>query len=169
MKRKIDNKNYIILGIICIAAILITLFILKWIKDYDNKKMSISPLNDIVQSIKLDEINVVTSELNDVVLYIGYTGNKRLYISEERIKNYLNRHDFSNKFIYIDVTDKLDNKEYINIIKESLNIDENTDIEAPSLIYIKNKEVIKVISNQTGYLYTDDITKLNLEYNLEDK
>ena len=169
MKKDIPNKNYIYLAVICIITVLIALFIVKWVKDYEKEKMSVSPLDGVVQSISSDEIGEVTSEMNDVLLYIGYAGNKRMYISEERILKYLKRHDFKDKLIYVDVKSHLDNKEYVSIIKNMLNIDEETNIEAPSLIYIKNNEVKKIITNQSGYIYTDDINKLNLEFNLEDK
>ncbi len=169
MKKGIPNKNYVYLAVICIITILAALFIVKWVKDYEKEKMSVSPLDGIVQSISVDEIDEVTSEMNDIVLYIGYTGNKRMYISEERLLKYLKRHDFKEKVIYVNVKTHHENREYINIIKNTLNIDEETNIEAPSLIYIKNKEVKKIVSNQTGYIYTDDINRLNLEYDLEDK
>ncbi len=169
MKKEIPIKNYIILGVIVLAAILLTLFAVKWIKDYNSQKMSVSPLEGKIQSVKLEEIDTVISEINEAVIYIGYTGDKRLYITEERLLNYLNKHDFSNKFIYINVSDKLKNDEYIDIIKEKLNITNDLNIEAPSLIYMKNNEVIRVVSNQTGYLYTNDISKLNIEFSLEDK
>ena len=169
MKKEIPIKNYIILGVIVLAAILLTLFAVKWIKDYNSQKMSVSPLEGKIQSVKLGEIDTVISEINEAVIYIGYTGDKRLYITEERLLNYLNKHDFSNKFIYINVSDKLKNDEYIDIIKEKLNITNDLNIEAPSLIYMKNNEVIRVVSNQTGYLYTNDISKLNIEFSLEDK
>ena len=149
MKKKIPIRNYIILAIIALFTIIITLYVSSLIKAYKIDKLRVSPLSGEVQEITLDELNIVTSEMTDVILYLGYTNDSKVYSSEKRILKYLNSHDLSNKFVYIDVSKYLEKDKYIDVLAETFQNKKDSLKTAPMLIYIKNGEAIEVINNFT--------------------
>ena len=159
------KKNYFIYVFICLVTIVLTLVVSKAIRNYNRERYTISPLENVVEEISINEVGIVTKEMNKVVLYIGYTNDSKTYASEERILKYIDKHDLKDKFIYINVDKYLKGDQYIEILKNTFgNI---TIKQAPMLIYIKDGELIEIVSNTNGNIYTSDLENLNEKYDLE--
>jgi hypothetical protein len=163
----IPKKNYIILVILSLITVLLTLYVSAWMKTYKDNKLSVSPFSDVVEEVNINEINLAFSEMNEVILYVGYTNDKTVYDMEERLIKYIKSRDIVDKFIYVNVTDFLNNNEYLNILKNTFE-DLKDDInDAPSLIYVKNGKAEKVINSNNKVITTYDIISLTDEYKLE--
>ena len=77
--RNVPTRNYIIVAVICVITIALTLYINAWAKTYKENKISVSPFSGVVEEVNINEINVTFSEMNEVILYVGYTNDKRIY------------------------------------------------------------------------------------------
>lgn len=165
-KREVPTKNYVILLLISVFTIVLTLYINAWVNTYKSNKLSVSPLDGVVEEVNINEINVTFSEMNEVLLYISYTNNKKIYNAEEKILKYIKGHDLVDKFIYVNVLDYLENKEYLKILKETfVEVKDNIE-DAPMLIYVKNGKAEKVINRKNSTISTYDISELIKEYKL---
>lgn len=165
--KNIPKKNYIILGIMTIVIVLLTFYINAWMKTYKENKLSVSPFDGVIEEVNINEINVTLSEMNEVVLYVGFTNDKKLYDMEKRLVKYIKNHDLVDKFIYVNINDYKDNGQYIDILKQTFVEIEKDIVEAPMLVYVKNGKAEKVINSKNGVIDTYDITSLNEEYQLE--
>ena len=103
MEKKIPIKNYIILSCIIISTIILTLFITSLIKAYKSEKLSLSPLSGLVEEVNINELDIVTNEKNEVILYVGFTNDRKVYTLEEKILKYIRKHDLTNSFLYLNV------------------------------------------------------------------
>ena len=160
-------KNYIIIIIVFVLLVILSIYIGAWVKAYKKDILSKSPLDGVIEKVNLSELDVTLAEMNEVVLYVGYLNNQTVHDTEEDLLEYIKREDLADKFIYVDVTDYLKDNEYLNILKDTFtNISDNIK-EAPLLIYVKNKEAIKVINSVNGKLYTYDVASLNDLYQLQ--
>ena len=62
------KKNYFLLLTIFIVTLLITLYINSIIRDYKYIKVDVSPLQDSISQINLNELDIALSELNNLAL-----------------------------------------------------------------------------------------------------
>lgn len=165
--KKIPVKNYLIVVLLAVIVVLLTLYINAWYKTYQENKLSVSPFSGEVEEVDLKEISLTFAEMNEVVLYIGYTNNKSIYDMESRLLKYIKSNDLIDKFIYVDVTD-YKKSEYLDILKNTFS-DKSEEInEVPLLIFVKNGKAELVINSKAGVINTSDIDNIKEKYDLED-
>lgn len=164
--KNISKKNYIILGIICVVTIVLTLYINAWVKTYKENKISVSPLSGVVEEVNINEIDLAFSEMNEVILYVGYTNDKTIYDMEKKLLKYIKKLDIVDNFIYVNITDYKDNDEYIEILKKSFGEVKDEIKKAPMIIYVKNGKAEKVVNSKNKRISTYDISDLNETYEL---
>lgn len=165
--KKIPVKNYLIVVLLAVIVVLLTLYINAWYKTYQENKLSVSPFSGEVEEVDLKEISLTFAEMNEVVLYIGYTNNKSIYDMENRLLKYIKSNDLIDKFIYVDVTD-YKKSEYLDILKNTFS-DKSEEInEVPLLIFVKNGKAELVINSKAGVINTSDIDNIKEKYDLED-
>ncbi len=165
--RKVPLKNYIILFFVSVATIILVFYVNAWARAYKEDKLSISPLSSVLNEVGPEEITQTLSETNEVILYIGYNNSQKLYDSENNLLDYIRKHDLADKVIYVNVSNKMEDEEYINILKESfVNIQDDIK-KAPMLIYVKNGKALEVIKSTGGIVRKKDIALLNKIYELE--
>lgn len=154
--KKVPKKNYIILGLMFILVLCLTLYLYKWSEVYKENKLSISPLSEKAEEVKLEELSTVVGEMNEVIVYIGHTNDKKVYNMEKRLLKYIEDKDLLDKFIYVDVTS---NKDYINVLKEVFPKIKDEIKTSPMLIYNKNDSTTELINNEDGVIYTYNLEK----------
>lgn len=162
--KKVPKKNYIILGIMFIFVLALTLYLKKWSEVYKENKLSNSPLSGKVEEVKLEELSTVVGEMNEVIVYIGHTNDKKVYNVEKRLLKYLKDKDILDKFIYVDVTN---NKDYKEVLKEVFPKIKDEIKTSPMLIYNKNDSITEVINNDNGAIYTYNLEEFYNKYQIE--
>lgn len=154
------TRNYIILAILCLATVLITIYICKWISIYKEDELSSSPLTGKVQEIYLNELAESANEASEAILYFGYTSDRDNYSLEEKILKEVEKRNIQEYVYYINVKDYLENDEYKKIILSTFKDLENKNIKAPLLIYTKRGEIIKIKSSDKKMININDFNNL---------
>ncbi len=167
-KKVIPKKNYFILVGVLLAVVILTLYINAWVKTYKEHEISVSPFSGEVEEVNVNEMNTTFQEMNEFILYVGYTNDKTVYESEKSLLNYIKKENLVNKFIYVNVTDYLDGDEYKNILKDTFSSINGEIGDAPILMYVKDGVAEKVINSKDKKLYTYDIASLNDLYELSE-
>jgi len=165
--REVPTKNYVLLCLIFIVTVIIVLYINAWAKTYKEDKLSVSPLSGVLEEIGPEEITQSLSEINEVILYVGYNNSQKLYDSENNLLDYIKKHDLADKVLYVNVSNSKEDNGYIEILKESFSNMATDIVEAPMLIYVKNGKAIEVIKSTKGIIRKKDISILNKTYELE--
>lgn len=166
--RKIPFKNYLLLILIGTFTIAVTLYINAWIKSYNTHKISVSPLSGNVSEINIDEMNVSLSETRDVILYVSYTNDKTIYSSESKLFSKLKKENMLDYLIYLNVTDYLEDNEYINILKNKFPSISSDLVKAPLFIYFRNGEPVSVINSTGKIVDNSDFSQIIETYEIED-
>lgn len=165
--KKVPVKNYLILLLISVITVILVLYINAWAKTYKQDKLSLSPFSGVLDEIGPEEITQTMSETNEIILYVGYNNNQKLYDSEVILLDYIKKHDLADKVIYVNVSNSLEDNKYVNILKEAFDNVQKEIKKAPMLIYVKNGKAIEVISSTGGIVRKKDISILNKTYELE--
>lgn len=138
-------KRYCLATTIILGTILITYLCYLLFIDITDKIYSTSYLeknNLVKETININNYNI--SNNGDYFLYISYRGQKDIYNLEKNLKDLIKKYNLQDKFYYIDVTDKLGNKELLQEINTALKLEAFQVKQVPTIIYFnKNNEVLR--------------------------
>ena len=152
--REIPKKNYIIVGIICVVTILLTFYINAWIKTIKTNKENEGYLDNLVQQINLNELDLIFTETNDAVLYVGNKKNTEL---EKKLFKVVKKYDYNDNFYYLPVDESID---YIKELNKSFKELDGDIRKEPLLIKIDNGKASKVIDSRKKVIKASDLEKL---------
>ncbi len=171
-KKKINPKNYLYSLLILVVGILLTLLFFKWYNVKKEEKLMISYLlatNTIESSINdLSSLEIIRQEApSSYFIYIGYTKDEDIYNFEIELKKLIDEYKLNDIFYYVDMTEyKENNKEYLKLVKNSLDIDDLNNI--PAIIYVENGKIENILDGvKNTKLKIDDVKKLLDIYGFE--
>lgn len=149
-ERYIPIKNYVLAVVIVAVMILLTLYGFAWYKVLKENKVSTSYLvkeKIISNEIKgLDEVNDVLSEAPaKYYLYVSYTGSEEIYNMEKDLKKVINDYSLNDSMYFLNITDIKDEKDYIDRINKSLNLEERKIKKVPTIIYFNDGKVVDIV------------------------
>ena len=165
MKRNL-KKNYFLLFIVFLLTFLFTLYINSIIRDYNYIKVGISPLENTISKINLNELDITLSELNNGVIYIGNVHNKENKKLEKDILKKIKSNDLENYVYYCDISEELENSKYVNTLTRKFpNIKGDFKL-SPALIYFKNGYAVEVIDSYERKITSEDLIYLTEKYQI---
>ncbi len=173
-ERYIPLKNYIIAVVLVIVIVLITWWGFAWYNVYKESKVSESYLvKQKIISQEIDDLNevkdVFSEPFSNYFIYISYTGSEEVYNMEKELKSIIVDYKLSDKFYYLNVTDIKDDKDVIDKINDSLGLEGKEITKIPTIIYVKEGNVVDVITRDDDHLMNaGDFEKL-LEINKIEK
>ncbi len=165
-EKNIPKKNYVIVIVVAILVFLLSLYVrIIYLNNKDNKNKSIFESEDsLVSTINIDDIDFVISESSDMILYIGYNGNPEIKSMERKLYREIVRNEYTDKVIYLNVTDLKDNNKYINKLKEKFPNIKGDISDAPMMVYIKNGEAVEAVNSEFKMVDYSVLEKLFIKY-----
>lgn len=165
--RKVTTRNYFIVLIVSVILIALTLYIRSFIISYRNNIASVSIFKDNVQSINLNDLDYMIPETGEAIMLVSYTGNIKVNSMEKALYKKIENENIKEKVIYLDITDYMDDIEYINILREKFP-DISSEINtAPLLIYIKEGKAVEAMSSELKLIDYKVFNKLLEKYEIE--
>lgn len=164
--RKISRRKSFLLIIILFVVAFLTIAINNSIRNFNYLKTNKSPLEDYISKVNINELDIALSELNEIILYIGYNHSKDIRKLDREILKKIKANNLENYIYYCDVTDELNNNIYLgNLI--SLIPELNGKLKkVPALVYFKNSEVIEVINSTNKLIISEDLIYLVNKYKI---
>ena len=165
-KRRLKN-NYLNLFLILFGVILLTIGSSNIYINYSNNKVNQSYISKYISNIQPNEIEIASVEFSsDTFIYVSYTGDKKIYDFEVKLKKLLKDKDLTESFIYTDITKLKENKNYLKDLNKILGIEKDGLKELPSVIYFKDSKVVDFIDSKNGHINTGDVSQLLEKYEL---
>ncbi len=165
-ERYVPLKNYVLAVVIVVVMFLLTWYGFAWYKVLKENRIATSYLvkeKIISNEIKdLKEVSAVFSEApSTYYIYVSYTGSEEIYNMEKDLKDLINDYNLNDSMYYLNVTDIKDDKDYLNKINESLNLESKKVESVPTVIYYKDGKVIDIIKrNDDNIMNVGDFQKL---------
>ena len=170
MKKKLNNNNYINLCLILLGVMFITIASSNLYKNHYDNKINKSYISKYVSNMAPNEVEDVLIEVNpDAFIYVSYTGNSEIYNLEVKLRRQLKDYELVDNFIYMDTTEMMKEKEYLNTLNESLGIKDSGLTKLPGIIYYKDNEIVDFIDSKNGIINTGDFAQLLEKYELINK
>ena len=150
----------------CLLMILVILLALLGLKTYKSRQNFIyttSPLEKVVNTMSIDDLDSATIELaSDSFVYITYTESKDVYTFEKKLHKTIIDNNLQNNFYLLDATDIKLEDNYIDMLNKKFSLKEKNSIKAlPALLYYKDGKLVKVLSSTDKEMINND-SVLNL-------
>ena len=162
-ERYIPLKNYFIMILFIIGAILLSWYSLKWYDVFEQNKLSKSYLtqNKIITNelTELNEIETVFSEIQDYYLYISFTGNKDVYNLEKKLAKIINKYELNDNFYILTINSSKDDNSFLEQLSKKLKIDNIEKTNIPIIIIYKANKQVEVIKSKNNILNLEQFTK----------
>lgn len=164
-ERNIPKKNYFILVLMLISIVVLTFAtvnIFKWIKSNNVRN---GYINKYVSEITYNELDTYLLEpASNTFIYITYTGNEQVYKLEKDLKKIISNYDLTDEFIYIDVTEEMENNDFIKNINEKYST--NLINKIPVIMYFKDGVLTDIINSDDNLFTKADFQKLLDNYEI---
>ena len=162
--KKIPNKNYYVVLIVSIIVIVLTLYIRSFYLSYiDSIKNSSVFFDKSVSQINIDDLKYAVNETSESFLYIGYTGDLRIYNLEKKIYSVFEDNNLLDELMYLNIND-YKYKDYIEKLKVAF---PNIEIgSAPMIVFIKDGEAIDIIDSDTSLIDVDSLNNMLTKYGI---
>ncbi len=158
-KKNIPFKNYIISALLFLGVIFLFIYAFSWYQIKEQEKLLESYL------IKTNTINYIFTDLKELntalveapdnyFLFTGYTNDALMQKTEKKMKTIIDSHNLNDQIYYLDITNNLDDEEFLKSFNKSFDID---IISFPVILYFKDDLVVEVIES-------NDNDELNLTY-----
>jgi len=158
-EKDIPKKNYLYLIIMIVAVVFVTFMIFEINKDYQNRKLETSYLENYISEVKLEDLkNILTEPSSELFIFVTKTNDEAVYNLESDLKKVIKRYDLRDNFIYIDYTESENNLNELNKVFGS----ELKTI--PALLYFKNGELAKSVDSSIDMLNSTDLEQILDEY-----
>ncbi len=165
--KKIPPKNYYIVLGVSVVVIALSLYLRALYFNYSNNELESGIFyNRVINKISINDFNFAILETNEALMYVSYTGNKKIDRMENRLYKELEKNNLIDKVIYWNVTD-LKNNEYIGMLRNkfpNIAIDIN---KAPLLIYINNGEAIACKDSSEKMIDYKTLQDIVIKYGIE--
>lgn len=166
MKRNIPTKNYLILFGIVLLVISACFASYNLYNIYQENKIKTSPL--AIKEILYEDLKNATKEIDaDTFLVISYVENKKVHKNELSIKKMLKKKDLLDNIMYLNVTDYMNEDNFIEEMNALLKLKENNRIDnLPALVYYKEGVAVKTMDSTDHLLNVGDFEQLIDMYEL---
>jgi len=159
--KQIPIRNYFIVLVVSVVVIILTLYARAFYFSYQESKSKTSYfLDKKVNQITTDDLDYSLSEYRDAILYVSYTGNKSIYKMEKKIYSELEKNNLLDIAVYWNVSNLMENNDYINILKTKFNKLSNDIKEAPLIIIIKDGQAIEVLNSELDRIDYKELRKM---------
>jgi hypothetical protein len=166
--RKIPKKNYYIVFGVSLLVIVFSLYFRAIYLKYTNNKLESGIFyNKVINQINTQDFNFAMVETSSAIMYVSYTGDRKIDKMENRLFKEIENKNLTDKIIYWNVTDLMENKEFIGMLRNkfpNVALDIN---EAPLLIYIENGDALVAKDSKNGMInyktFQDMVNKYGIE------
>ena len=110
----------------------------------------------------LEEVSDVFSEApNSYFIYISYTGSEEIYNMEKDLKKVINDYSLNDSVYFLNVTSIKDEKNYIEKINKTLNLEDQKVSSIPTIIYYNEGKAVDIIERKdNNMMNVGDFQKL---------
>ena len=163
-------KNYIILGIVILATMLILYYFYMWIDVYKESKINIPIMDKYMSVINYNELDNYIVENPDTIVYVSVLEDENIREFEKKFKSKYKNNQIDNEVLYMNITEDIKNNNLKNDMIDKYAVN-NLNITNVPLIMVFEDGILNSIYSISDNEY--DIDKLvvyinNLELESDD-
>ena len=144
--RNIPKKNYLILGIVIVATLLVLYYFYMWVDVYKESKINIPIMDKYMSVINYNELEDYVIENPDTIVYVSVLENEEIRGFEKKLKNKYKNKLVEHDLLYLDITNEIiDKDKKMNLMLDySINNVNITDV--PCVLVFENGDLKSIYS-----------------------
>lgn len=165
-ERVVPRKNYVMLLLMVVLVVGLTFAVFNIASAIKNKKVNAGYINKYVSELQYVELdNYLVEPANNTFIYLTYTGDNDIYNLETKLKKLINNYELESNFIYVNVTEEMNNDNFINSLNDKVSA--NGIIEKlPVILYYKDGTLTEVLQGENNIFSVADFQKLLDKYEI---
>lgn len=170
--KKINIRRYINCLLMMVCIILIAFIASKMYDRYKENKLGESVFTRFVGTVQYDDLDSALNEMStDSFVFISYVKSEETKTLEVELKKSIEKNNLASNFYYLDATDLMLDKDFIDNLNKKLNLKNKDKIETlPALLYYNDGKFMKTItSTKDRKMTADDFNKMLDSYEIIDK
>lgn len=165
--RNIPTKNYVIVGVIFIAVIVLAFFLRDWYISYQEYEKTIPILNNVVSEVRYHEIDNYIGDNQSAIIYMGVADDEDCRNLEVDLKKLIQKRHLKNKIVYFNITDVEDR----DLLLKEFNDKYAKDMKIsayPAIILLDEGKVVDFKSRTANSnLLISDVEQILDEYEIQ--
>ena len=154
------------LTLLIILVIVLTLATVNIASAVKNKKINSGYINKYVSELQYDELsNYLVEPANNAFIYLTYTGDKKVYNLETKLKKIINNYELQSNFIYVNLTEQMSNNNFLKTLNEKVKAPSEIK-KLPVILYYKDGVLTEVLQSENEIFSVGDFQKLLDEYEI---
>lgn len=161
-KRNIGVKNYLIIGLIFLVAIVVTVYLCNVYSVYQESKLEIPVIRGTLSEITSEELEHFISENPTVLLYICTASDESCRNYEKDLKKLVTRKELQNELIYLNIS--LDEKEtFVKTFNETYTSRVKLTDQFPAIIALEEGKTVHILQPKNNERLTISKTQQFIE------
>lgn len=161
-ERNIGVKNYLIIGLIFLVAIVVTVYLCNVYSVYQESKLEIPVIRGTLSEITSEELEHFISENPTVLLYICTASDESCRNYEKDLKKLVTRKELQNELIYLNIS--LDEKEtFVKTFNETYTSRVKLTNQFPAIIALEEGKTVHILQPKNNERLTISKTQQFIE------
>lgn len=164
--RAVPKKNYYLLIIMIVAIIILTFAVVNVVKQVKNNHVSSGYINKYVSELQYEELeNYLIEPANNTFIYLTFTADEDVYNLETKLKKVINNYELQSNFIYVDVTDEMNDANFLEKLNKKFGVSE-TIKNVPVILYYKDGILVDSVQGTSSIFTVADFQRLLDNYEI---
>lgn len=156
--RKVGIKNYLILILIFVAAIVVTLYLCNVYNVYEESKRQIPVIRGTLSEITSEELEHYISENPTIMMYMCTASNETCRKYEKSLKKYVVKEELQETMIYLNLTEE-ESANFAESFNEKYAVNIKLKNNYPALVIFEEGKVTHLLQGKENEKLTITKTK----------
>lgn len=147
-KEKIEMKNYVIFGVVCVVSVFLVWYCASWYRTTEQYHVETSPIVEMISEIHMDEVSNYILDNGNIIIYITSFVTEPNMDFEKELKRLILKHELNDTIVVLD-RDKITDDQFFQSLANQFLSEElkqkNISLEyVPNLLVFENGKIVDV-------------------------
>ena len=169
--RRVPLKNYIILGIVLLASVLLVYYLYMWYDAYNDTKLNRPILDKYMEVINYNELNNYLTENPNTIIYVSVLENQKIRNFEKEFRKEFRNSNITIDILYMDITNDVKDKSVKEKLQNNYSINSSSILDVPAIIVIDGGNLKSIYSISKDNYNIENIREFinNIKFSDEDE
>ncbi len=147
--KKIPIKNYIILGSIVVIALLVSMYLFSWYRQYTDNKVNQPIITDTLREVEYNNLNTVLKERDVLIMYMCTTDEDICRSFEKKFSSFVKDNNLTEEIVYLNLGYSSDNSGLLDKVYSKYKSDDLVKkvYSYPTLLIFNQGKIVDVLSS----------------------
>ena len=167
-KEKIEMKNYVIFGFVCVVSVFLVWYCASWYRTTEEYRVETSPIVEMISEIHMDEVSNYILDNRNITIYVTSFAAEPNMEFEKELKKLILKHELNDTIVVLD-RDKITNDQFFQSLADQFLSEElkqkNISLGyVPNLLVFENGKIVDVYNTNNQITSYDKLEEFVLKH-----